>query len=94
MVLDFKSKAMIITEIMFSGFAVRQFEFKFNSTHKTNIYSSIQTQDGTTFVTIDFGETSKELIFRFAFELGKIQKRLAKEGELMLPIDQYPLPPE
>lgn len=84
---------MTITEMMFSGFAVRQLQFKFNSIHKTNIDSYAKTEEGITFVTIDFKDTSKELIFKFAFELGEIQKRLAKEGSLMLPLDEYPLPP-
>ncbi|WP_010523145.1 hypothetical protein [Aquimarina agarivorans] len=85
---------MKVTEIMYSGIAVRQLVYSFNKEFSTEIFTSIEMKEGNSFVTIDFGNTSKELIFKFSFKLGKTQKLLMKTREFMLPIGQYPLPPE
>jgi hypothetical protein len=85
---------MTITQVMFADLAAKQFAAKFNEINGTAIQVSNTIKEGTPFVTIDFLDTPKELIFTFAFELGKIQKRLERDGSLMLPVSQYPLPPQ
>ena len=85
---------MKITEIMYSGIAVRQLVYSFNREFFTDISTSIEMKEGNSFVTIDFGNVSKELIFKFSFKLGKTQKLLMKTREFMLPIEKYPLPPK
>ena len=85
---------MKVTEIMYSGMAVRQLAYSFNKEFFTDIAISVEMKNGNSFVTIDFGSTSKKLIFKFSFELGKTQKHLMKTREFMLPIEQFPLPPK
>jgi hypothetical protein len=85
---------MKVTEVMFAELAVEQYSYWFNKKYGTTIKHSSEVKEGVPFVTIDFGDTSKELIFKFSFELGKIQKRLMKSGDFMLPVDEYPFPPD
>jgi len=85
---------MKITEVMYSGIAVKQLAYSFNKEYFTDITIGIEMKEGNSFVTIDFGEMSKEMIFKFSFKLGKTQKHLMKTREFMLPIKQYPLPPK
>jgi hypothetical protein len=85
---------MKITEVMYANLAAKQFAHKFNQIYNTQVKVFLETKEGTPFVTIDFGDTPENLIFKFGYELGEIQERLTSKNELMLPIDQYPLPPD
>jgi hypothetical protein len=88
------SDKMKITEVMYANLAAKQYAHKFNQVYNTQIKVFLETKEGTPFVTIDFEDTPKNLIFKFGYELGEIQERLTSENELMLPTNQYPLPPE
>lgn len=79
---------------MYAPSAVTQFTFKFNKENNTNIENSDEVIDGSPFVTIDFKETSFQLIFEYTYELGRIQNNLAKKKESLLPLEHYPFPPE
>lgn len=86
---------MKVKKIMYSPIAVVQFTYKFNKENNTNIErESIEYLDGSPFVTIDFKETDQNLIFEYSYELGRIQNYLAKRGEELLPLEDYPFPPE
>lgn len=84
---------MKITEIVYSGIAVRQLAYSFNKAHGTNISISLEMKEGNSFVTIDFGDLSKEMIFGFTYKLGMTQKHLMITKDFILPITQYPMPP-
>ncbi|GAA3523321.1 hypothetical protein GCM10022393_42700 [Aquimarina addita] len=85
---------MKVTEVMYANLAAKQYTYKFNQTYNTKVKIFLETKEGTPFVTIDFNDTPINLVFKFGYELGEIQERLTSESELMLPIDQYPLPPK
>jgi hypothetical protein len=84
---------MKITEIMFSGLAAKQYAHFFNQNNGINLNLSTIIKEGICFVTIDFGNTSIELIAQFMYRMGEIQEGLRNDRELMLPIEKYPLPP-
>lgn len=86
---------MIIKEIVYAPTAVKQYIFKFNNENSTKIeFITTEMLDGTSFVTIDLKNTSIELVYKFAYSLGTLQKYLAIEGESWLPLDEFPFPPE
>ena len=86
---------MRIKEIVYAPTAVEQFIYKFNRTNSTSIeLVKREIIDGTPFVTIDFKNTKMELVYKFAYTLGSLQKYLAMKGENLLPLDEYPFPTE
>jgi len=86
---------MKATKTMYAPVAVEQFTYRFNKEHNTNIHKdNVEYMDGACFVTIDFKETPFQLIFDYTYELGKIQNYLAKRREELLPLEDYPFPPE
>lgn len=88
-------KATTTTTTMYAPVAVDQFTYRFNKEHNTNIKKDdVDYADGACFVTIDFKDTPFQLIFQYTYELGKIQYYLAKNRESLLPLEDYPFPPE
>ncbi|MBA6155206.1 hypothetical protein H3Z83_01525 [Tenacibaculum sp. S7007] len=86
---------MILKEIVYAPTAVKQLIYKFNNENLTKIeFIETEIMDGTPFVTMDFKDTPAELIYKFAYKLGSLQKYLAMKGDSWLPLDQYPFPPE
>jgi len=85
---------MKATRIMYAPPAVIQFTYKFNKENNTNIENTDEIIDGSPFVTIDFKETSFQLIFVYTYELGRVQSHLARIKEQFLPLEQYPFPPD
>ncbi|MDV7698684.1 hypothetical protein N6B72_17300 [Chryseobacterium soli] len=86
---------MKVKKIMYAPTAVIQFTYKFNKENNTNIErESVEYLDGSPFVTIDLKETNQNLIFEYSYELGRIQNYLAKKREELLPLQDYPFPPE
>ena len=82
---------MKITEIMFSGLAARQYVNFFNDKNNLEIEVYLENKEGISFVTVDFKQTSIEKALSFMYKLGELQEELRNEGELMLPIEKYPL---
>lgn len=85
---------MKVKKIMYAPTAVTQFTYNFNKENNTNIENTDEVIDGSCFVTIDFKNTSQDLVFKYSYELGVIQHYLAKKGEDWLPLADYPFPPE
>ena len=81
-----------MTEIMFSGLAAKQYAYFFNKENGTNLKITIESKEGITFVTIDFGNTTIDLMMKFIYKMGELQEGLRSERELLLPIGKYPLP--
>ncbi|KPH14716.1 hypothetical protein [Chryseobacterium sp. ERMR1:04] len=85
---------MKVKKIMYAPTAVTQFTYRFNRENNTSIEKeSVEYLDGSPFVTIDFKETNQDLVFQYSYELGRIQNYLARRGEELLPLDDYPFPP-
>lgn len=84
---------MKVTQVMFSGLAARQFTYKFNLEHATSIVVEEEFKEGVPFITFDLQDMPSDMVFKFAYTLGRLQKRLADDDELFLPTDQYPMPP-
>jgi hypothetical protein len=85
---------MKVTEIMFSGLAAKQYTYFFNQENGTNLKVSTETREGICFVTIDFENSSIELMVKFMYRMGELQEGLRNDRELMLPIGKYPFPPD
>lgn len=86
---------MKVKKIMYAPTAVTQFTYRFNKENNTNIQrENVEYLDGSPFITIDFKETNQDLVFEYSYELGRIQNYLAKRGEELLPLSDYPFPPE
>ena len=85
---------MKVTEIMFSGLAAKQYTHFFNQENGTNLKVSTEINEGICFVTIDFENTTIDLMVKFMYRMGELQEGLRNDRELMLPIRKYPLPPE
>lgn len=80
---------------MYAPTAVTQFTYRFNKENNTDIErESVEYLDGSPFVTIDFKDTDQDLVFEYSYELGKIQNYLARIREELLPLEDYPFPPE
>ena len=91
---DQKLIKMKVTKIMYAPTAVTQFTYRFNKENNTHIEHTHEIIEGSPFVTIDFKETSRDLVFHYAYKLGRIQNYLAQKGEELLPLADYPFPPE
>lgn len=85
-----------LTKPVFAEIAVVQVVHKFNRTHGTAIAVSDYILDGCPFVTFDFKDTSKEMLFRLGYQVGFTQAELSSSKEYvdMLPLKDYPLPPD
>lgn len=79
---------------MYAPSAVTQFTYRFNKENNTHIEHTDEVIHGSPFVTVDFKETSRELVFEYSYELGCIQNYLAAERLQLLPLADYPFPPE
>ena len=80
---------------MYAPSAVTQFTYKFNKENNTDIEKeSVEFLDGSPFVTIDFKNTSVELMLEYTYELAGIQEYLGIKREDLLPLKDYPFPPE
>ncbi|GAA5083605.1 hypothetical protein GCM10023210_02430 [Chryseobacterium ginsengisoli] len=80
---------------MYAPSAVTQFTYKFNKENNTDIEKeSVEFLDGSPFVTIDFKNTSVELMLEYTYELAGIQEYLGIKRESLLPLKDYPFPPE
>jgi hypothetical protein len=85
---------MKVTEIMYAPLAAEQLAYSFNKAYKTNIEVSDEIIEGSPFVYIDFKDTPPEIIFKYSYKLGIFQNHLATKGESLLPLKDYPLPPD
>lgn len=73
---------------------VVQVIYKFNTMFGADTVARIKYLDGCPFVTFNFGKTTKETLFRLAYELGSTQVLLSHEGKDFLPFNDYPYPPD
>jgi hypothetical protein len=82
-----------LTKPVFAEIAVVH---KFNQTHGTVVAVSDYILDGCPFVTFDFKNTSKEMLFLLGYQVGLTQEELSSSKEYvdMLPLKDYPLLPE
>lgn len=85
---------MKLRKIMYAASAVTQFTYKFNKINKTNIENTDEVIEGTPFVTIDFKDTPVELMLEYTYELAGIQEYLGIKRESLLPLQDYPFPPD
>lgn len=83
---------MKIQQVFFANIAVIQFTFWFNKQNKTKISAISEHKEGVPFVTIDFGNLNPELVFQYAYNLGKIQKDLISKNIFAIDDINYPLP--
>jgi len=85
---------MKLRKIMYAPSAVTQFTYRFNKENNTNIKNTDEVVDGSPFVTIEFKDTPVELILEYVYELAGIQEYLGIHRKNLLPLKDYPFPPD
>lgn len=85
---------MKVTQLVYAPTAARQYTYRFNKENNTAIEVTDEVIDGSSFIYIDFKNTSGQLIHQYSYELGRIQSYLSKKGESWLPVADYPFPPD
>jgi hypothetical protein len=73
---------MKIKSAFYADIAIIQFTYWFNNKNNTQICVYAECKEGVPFVEIDFRDTDKELIFKYALRLGEIQLNYLKKKNI------------
>lgn len=82
---------MKVVKLVYAEIAAMQLTKLFNEEFGTTIGIETEIRDGTAFILLDFAELPQDLVFRFAYELGYVQKWAMQTQSQFLP-DWYRLP--